>query len=121
MDPDFYTEDLEFYSDGCSNENDPFDDIDQPLESDEFDADIEKDIKESLYTEADQIALAMGFGEFIVNDKKVYDIDENTDRENWEGAIKLCSLQKEKEHDQDKFEQYINGITSGQRKGPWAL
>ncbi|MCK4454376.1 hypothetical protein KAU51_03535 [Candidatus Parcubacteria bacterium] len=119
MDPDFYTEDVVF----CDNDldeicNDLFDD--HEIDSTDFDKRIEQDIEDSLYTNADQLALAMGFGEFIVNGKEVYDVDENTDRENWRKAMKLYPLQGQYNSDNiSTFEQYINEITSGQRKGPW--
>lgn len=121
MDPDFYNEDEAFY-------DDELDEIctEHHLDSSDFDTNIEQDIKESLYSDqldADQLALAMGFGEFVINGKKVYDVNEKTDRENWEGAMKLYPLQGQYNPDTisklSGFEKYINEITSGQRKGPW--
>lgn len=125
MDPDFYTEETvhcddsfdEIYDNGL---DDPFEDLDSHFNFSDFDPDVEQEIKESLYPDqldADQLALAMAFGEFTANENNPYDIDENTDKENWENTMRLYPLHKQ--HNLSTFEQYINGITSGQCKGPW--
>lgn len=114
----------DFYDDGDSCPNDSLDfDVD---DSSDFDTKIEQDIEESLYPDqlnADQLALAMGFGEFTANGKEVYSVDENTDKENWEKAMKLYPLHEQPGFDDNRslsaFEQYVNSIISGQRKGPW--
>lgn len=113
IDPEFYNEEIsEEWSDNF------FDDI--------YDTPSDQDTDESLHPDdlnADQLGLAMAFGEFVVDDRNEYDIDEDTDGENWEGVMELYPLQGVY-HSKDarslsKFEQYIDGITSGQFKGPW--
>lgn len=124
MDPDFYTEDSLFHDDFeeetetewsdnfFESSNDlftPFDEIDNALYPDQLNA--------------DQLGTALAFGELLSEDKDKYNLDEDTDKENWEEVMKLYPLQGAY-HSADarslsKFEQYINGITSGQLKGPW--
>lgn len=127
MDPDFHIEDNTVF---CADDdedilNDVCEDVfdDHCPDPSDFDTNVEQGIKDSLYTarsEADQLALAMGFGEFIVNGKKVYDVDENTDRENWEKTMSLYPLQDQpNSNNLNTFEHYINDITSGLHKGPW--
>ena len=125
MDPYFYEEDL-FDKDSFEDASSEFCD-DDIFESDsEFDRSVEMEIEKTLSTgqlNADQMAIALGFGEHITAKEESYDIDEDTDKENLKEVIKLGSL-KEHEHHNTRslsvFEQYINKITSGQCKGPWA-
>ena len=49
---------------------------------------------------------------------KQYDVDENTDKENWEEVQKLVALETRHERRGKKlrpFEQYVNDICSGKR------
>ena len=127
MDPNFCTEEkTTFYDENlektCDNwSNDLFEDIDNSFDA--FDTFIEQDVVNSDPLSADQLGLAMAFGEFASIQEKTYDVDENTDEENWENAMNLCSLQDRHNsvHGQKLavFEQYINDITSGKCKGPW--
>ena len=123
MDPDFYTEDHDNFEEGIGDEwSDNFFDNSDDL----FDPFNELDIEGALHPDqlnADQLGTALAFGETLSDDRDVYDMDEGTDKENWEGVMKLYPLQGAY-HSTDarslsKFEQYINGITSGQFKGPW--
>lgn len=123
MDPDFYTEDHDHFEEGVEDEwSDNFFDNSDDL----FDPFNELDIDGALHPgqlNADQLGIALAFGETLSDDRDVYDMDEDTDKENWEGVMKLYPLQGA-HHSTDarslsKFEQYINGITSGQLKGPW--
>lgn len=118
MDPDFCTE---FYDDDLEEKCDGW--ADKEICDEWTDSFFEDDRSESDQLNADQMGLAMAFGEFASIQEKTYNIDENTDEENWKNAMNLCSLQDR--HDSTsgqklaKFEQYINNITSGKRKGPW--
>lgn len=127
MDPDFYTEDDDIFRDGFEREiddewaNNFFDGVDTL--SDFFG---KQDIDTTLapdHLDADQLGTALAFGEILSDDRDVYDMDEDTDRENWEGVMKLYPLQgmyhSKNVRSLSKFEEYINGITSGQLKGPW--
>ena len=114
MDPDF-----------CIGKDDPLEDVFEDEHSDwhdnlfEDNNSFEQDIKDPLQLSADQIGLAMSFGESIT--EKEYDVDENTDKENWEKVMELYPLPNKYVNEQkiDKFEDYINNITSGYQKGPW--
>ena len=126
MDPDFCIEEETFYDEelegeldrACDDWNEDFfrgvEDFDQ----------FEHDADELLYPDhlnADQLGLAMAFGDLVSKDKEEYDVDEDTDDENWKNAMKLYPLQSRYNTSQDLsgFEKYISGITSGQTKGPW--
>lgn len=127
MDPDFYTEDDAIFCDDFERETEDewadnfFDDTDTL--SSLFD---EQNIDATLipdHLNADQIGTALAFGEILSDDRGDYDVDENTDKENWEGVMELYPLQgihrSENVRSLSKFEEYINGITSGQLRGPW--
>lgn len=118
MDPDFYTDDIEAkdedWSESFFEETDglstPFDEPnDELLYPDELNA--------------DQLGTALAFGEVLSDDRDAYDMDKDTDKENWENVMKLYPLQgiyhSTDSRSLSKFEQYINEITSGQLKGPW--
>lgn len=118
MDPDFCIEKTIFHDDSLE---DTFGDEHSDWHDNLFEDDnsFEQDIKDSLQLSADQIGLAMSFGESIA--EKKYDIDENTDKENWEKTMELCPLPNKYVNEQkmNTFEDYINNITSGYQNGPW--
>lgn len=128
MDPDFcmeekatfYDEELERDLDkACNNGCD--EDFFRGIE--DFDQ-FEHDTDELLYPDnlnADQIGLAMSFGEMVGKDREEYDVDENTDDENWKNTMKLYPLQSKYNCSRtlSNFEEYINEITSGKINGPW--
>jgi len=126
MDPDFYTEDDVFHDDFEEEMGDEWSGNFFKNSDDLFTPFDELDIEDALYPDqlnADQLGVALAFGEILSEDRGVYDVDEDTDKENWEGVMKLYPLQ-EAHHSTNarslsRFEQYINGITSGQTKGPW--
>lgn len=130
MDPDFYREEAAgFYDEALEKdlegEEEHWDErFFNELEEDEPEQDIQ-DIEGLLYPDrlnADQVGLSLAFGEFILDDKKTYDVDENTDTENWENAMELCSLQDRHNsvRSLSEFEKYVNDIASGITKGPWS-
>ncbi len=128
MDPNFCTEETAFYDDDLEEKCDEWADKKTWDEwTDSFfenDTDYpEQDVLQNNQLNADQMGLAMAFGEFASIQKKTYDIDEDTDEENWENAMNLCSLQDRhsptNKQKLAEFEQYINNITSGKCKGPW--
>ena len=116
---DDFEENLEKEGDSWSDNF--FEEDGSPLSFDDQNINTENVYPDQL--NADQLGTAMAFGEMLADENKVYDVDENTDRENWEGVMKLYPLQGL--HDStntrrlSKFEQYINDITSGRQKGPW--
>lgn len=55
------------------------------------------------------VALAM-----CPDEKKVYDVDENTDRDNWSKVARISSL-KSRKKSMRSFESYVNDICSGKR------
>ena len=55
------------------------------------------------------VALAM-----CPDEKKVYDVDENTDRDNWAKVARISSLRSRKKS-MRSFESYVNDICSGKR------
>jgi hypothetical protein len=123
MDPNFCTE---FYDDEFEEKCDEWADkevcdewTDSFFENDH----LEQDPLQSVQLNADQMGLAMAFGEFASIQERTYDIDEDTDKENWENAMSLCSLQDRHSPANGQklaeFEQYINNITSGKCNGPW--
>lgn len=125
MEQNLYTKDPLFYNESLSLEEP----IDEDWPDNLFeDPDVSFDDEESddsLYPDhlnADQLGVAMAFGE-ATNNNSSYDVDENTDKENLEGVMKLYPLQgmyqSTKARSLSKFEQYINDITSGQLEGPW--
>lgn len=67
------------------------------------------------------IANALAFAELLSDENTVYDVDENTDEENWDKAEQLCSLKKTTDYPVhlEPFELYIEGIITHDRKGPW--
>lgn len=126
MEQSFYTKDPLFYNESSSLE-DPvaedwsdnfFEDPDVPFDDEESDGSLYPD-----HLNADQLGVAMAFGEAVNNNSNNYDVNENTDKENLEGVMKLYPLQgmyqSTKARSLSKFEQYINDITSGQLEGPW--
>lgn len=125
MDPDFCTE---FYDNDLEEKCDEWDDKEICDEwtdgffEDDTDYSEQGDINPSQNSQlnADQMGLAMAFGEFTSIQEKTYDVDEKTDKENWKNAMNLCSLQdRHSEQKLAEFEQYINNITSGKYNGPW--
>ena len=131
MDPNFCTEEIVFYDNDLEEKCDEW--VDKEVCDEWTDSFFENDtdypeqnIIDSLQNDqlnADQMGLAMAFGEFTSIQEKAYDIDENTDEENWKNAMNLCSLQDRHNSISGQklaiFEQYINNITSGKCKGPW--
>ena len=122
MDPVFCTE---FYDNDLEEKCDEWDDKELCDEWTDgfFENDTEQDPLQDSQLNADQMGLAMAFGEFASIQEKTYDVDENTDKENWKNAMSLCSLQDR--HNSTggqklaEFEQYISNITSGKYNGPW--
>jgi hypothetical protein len=68
---------------------------------------------------ADELAIALALGETIGNSKKssLHEVDENTDRENFEAVQKLISLKSRHERTSRlrPFEQYVEDICQGRR------
>ena len=127
MDPDFYTEDDDIFRDDFERETDDewadnfFDEADTL--SSLFD---EQNIDVTLipdHLNADQLGTALAFGEILSDDRGDYDVGEDTDKENWEEVMKLYPLQGMYHNTNarvlSKFEQYIDGITTGKMRGSW--
>ena len=125
MDPEFY-KDTEFYDEDLEKDLDEkCNDWDEDFfrEVEDFEK-FEHDVEELLYPDqlnADQIGLALAFGDLVTKDREAYGVDENTDKENWESAMKLYPLQSRYNSTRNLsgFEKYIDGITSGRTEGPW--
>lgn len=94
------------------------------------DNDFGNDVTDELYTDMFEdehpgrdIGDALAFADLLSAEKKTYEVDENTDKENWDTAMELCSLQERGSNKRvlPDFEQYIEEILSGGQKGPWKL
>ena len=123
MDPYFYTEDHDNFEEEIDDEwsDNFFDDADTL--SSLFD---EQNINATSipdHLNADQLGTALAFGEILSDDNCDYDVGEDTDKENWDGIMKLYPLQGMYHNTNarvlSKFEQYIDGITTGKMRGPW--
>jgi hypothetical protein len=79
--------------------------------------DLEHELEEDLGgLDAADIGLAMSFADHLAS--RDYEVDENTDRENWEAVKKLVSLQSRHQQPKKKlrrFESYVQEILDGKR------
>lgn len=119
MDPDFYDDD-EGCWEGMEEETDPeeyvYDTFDHILDTNDP---VDDDDPGPDY-ELDHMDMAMAFAlsdEIRDAERKNYDIDENTDGENWEKAEKLAALSTRHKRGRKlkPFEQYISDICEGRR------
>ena len=133
IDPDFFFDDMreEFgedeYDDYDSiiDEEDLFDRIDNDLD-DIYLEEFPEEVVERSTTSNDPLSnaelagMAFAFGAEMRDEerKRKYDIDEKTDKENWDKAMRLTSLQSRHTTKKKKlrpFEQYVDDICKGKR------
>ena len=93
----------------------------------DFNDDIVDEVYNNMFEDehpGKDIGDALAFADLLSDEKKIaYDMDENTDKENWDTAMELCSLQERGTNNRilPDFEQYIEKILLGKQKGPWKI
>ena len=110
FDPDyFYSEDpLNCSSDELdSGETYLYDTYDQIIDTIESDIDID----------GAELGIALALADEIADSERRYNLNKNTDDENWKNAAKYMSLERrfEKKKNLRPFEQFVDDICSGRR------
>lgn len=112
MDPDFF-EDIcgDYGEDDCL-----FGTHEKPDDADNIDIDPYENLDEDDVTsDATTMGMAFALASEMNAKKGKYDLDEDTDKENWKEAMSLQSRFQMEEKELRPFEQYIDDICKGRR------
>lgn len=121
MDPDYYEDeyaadpDEDQFTALTEDEDLFYDTYDRIIEESEFDPAY--DFERSAPGELDELEFGMAFAiaEGFIRDEERELLDENTDKENWEEAMRLNPVNRGTRVNLRPFEQYIDDICKGKR------